>query len=681
MIQLIVWSEDEAKRKLYERLQMARKDRKLVEDQWRRNEEALFKQFTSSNLLSFGTNAQGAEELSLTINYLYKNAKFIHSQLATNPPEVIPKANTNETDDRRKADAANRAVQYMRKQYKLQNNIDLASLNTVTYGTGWIKTLWNPNIGELRDFNEETGECVLDGDMEVKVPSVWNVYPDPDAENWDQVQYVFEKFTMPYEQALYTWPEQEELLKSYRIPMGQTGIYEGGSERVEVLRPKKYDSIELYEYWEKGLPQNGFQGRYCICSKDGTPLTGIKANPESFAKPGKKFGKAQLPYHMFTDIDIPNKIWGKSFIDYSYDIQEMLNRLDTTAIRNARAHAVGRIMVHEDSKVSGDSITNEETDVIKYAGSIKPEYMMPMPMPQILPQLMQRYQTSIDDMAGMNESMFGKQTRETSGFSMQFAVNQGNLIRHRLFVKYTEFVEAVYRHLLNDIIKFWDIPRNIKLIGKEQAFEVVDLKGSDLDGGWDICLDYGTSFSLDPSTRKQEIISLMPFFEKSGVDFRQILSMLKMNELSSLYDTLDLPMRRQKEYFEEMIAKGLYLHPAPKEDHVNMLIWAYQYIMTAEFKYLSDADKVMIRNHMDERAQLQQKEAAELQSLTNMNTGAGGPGVTPIPGAAPSKPGGPSAPEASPTQPLDMAALNAQNPGGPTAGQPVGSAGSPGTPG
>jgi len=43
----------------------------------------------------------------------------------------------------------------------------------------------------------------------------------------------------------------------------------------------------MYEYWEKGLPQNGYVGRYCLCVVDGQTIGGMQANPESYALPRK----------------------------------------------------------------------------------------------------------------------------------------------------------------------------------------------------------------------------------------------------------------------------------------------------------------------------------------------------------------------------------------------------------
>jgi len=53
-------------------------------------------------------------------------------------------------------------------------------------------------------------------------------------------------------------------------------------------------------------------------------------------------------------------------------------------------------------------------DIIKYSGNVPPSYMEPMPMPNIIPQLQDRFKAGLDDMAGVNDSMFGQQKREQS---------------------------------------------------------------------------------------------------------------------------------------------------------------------------------------------------------------------------------------------------------------------------
>ena len=156
----------------------------------------------------------------------------------------------------------------------------------------------------------------------------------------------------------------------------------------------------------------------------------------------------------------------------------------------------------------------------------------------------------MDDMAGVNESMFGQQSWEQSGYSMQYATQQGDMIRHRLFVKYTKLVEDVYKAYLNMVRKYWNTEHTIHVLGKEKAFEALDIQGADIEGGFDLVVEYGTSVSLDPVARKQEILTLMPVFEKAGMSPRSILSMLKMNELDGLLDRVQMANDRQRKFLK-----------------------------------------------------------------------------------------------------------------------------------
>lgn len=614
MARIVTWTPQEAKKNLSQRLADCFDSRRYMEYRWQENERIIFatKGEGSYNNASYSfdydiSGLAGVDQTDDTIgiNYAAKNLRFIHAQLSANPPTVIPRPTSNDPDDRRKADAADRLIRYALREYQMQEVVDRASLNTLLYGTGFTKTVWDTESGDILDLDEESGEMTMEGEFKISVPNVWDVFVDPDATCWEEVRYMFQRITIPWEEALFRFPEKKELLVAYRRAMEEKANQDGFTS--SVIRNKQYDVVELYEYWEKGLPHNGYLGRFCICTRNGELVTELMPNPERFAPPpaaktGKKgIAKAVLPYQVFTDIDVPNTVWGKAVTEYSVQLQEMLNKIDTVTLENAQAHGVARIILPEGAEIADDSITNSPWDIIKITGTQPPHFMAPMPMPQIMPDLMARYKSGIDDSFGINEAMLGQQSRETSGFSMQYATNQGNMIRRRLFNKYVLFVESIYKSYLRIVQKHWELPRTIKVLGKEKAFESVDIKGADIDSGFDLVVEYGASLSLDPTSRREEILTLMPLFEKAGVETRQILGMLKLNELSGMYDTIELAKDRQREIFEEMIATGLYIGPEELQDHQNMLQYAYYFLMTTEFKYLTEDEKALVRRHVRER--------------------------------------------------------------------------------
>ena len=115
----------------------------------------------------------------------------------------------------------------------------------------------------------------------------------------------------------------------------------------------------------------------------------------------------------------------------------------------------------------------------------------------------------ISEMAGVNESQLGQINRELSGFAVQTAIEASNTARRRLFNKYTLAVRDFWKLYLAEIRENWSEARTILVLGKEKAFESADIKGADINGGFDLICEYGASLSLDPARRREEIMQLM----------------------------------------------------------------------------------------------------------------------------------------------------------------------------
>lgn len=673
---VIVWSAEQAKAELNKRLAYSKDVRRRFETQWAENERTLFNtrgdNFASSKVqLSFDNfNELGVEGIDTSgtnygINWAFKNYRFIHSQLSANPPSVIPRPTSPDPSDRRKADAADRLVRYAIRQYKLQEIQDRAGSMCLSYGTGFGKTIWNPEMGEILEFNEQTSELLMTGDIEIVVPSTWNIFPDPDATSWEECKWLFERLYIPYEEACYMFPDKQEELEKYRTKQQEVSRDQGTNT---IADQRKYDVVEVYQYWEKGMPYNGMIGRFCYHLVDGTLLTPIKPNPFRFAPPADKGietsrsasgshpGVARLPYHIWTDIDLPGTIWGQSFVSYEAPLQELYNRMLNVSIDVLQAHGIPRMILPDGADIDETSVTNSPWDIIKVSGNATPYFMQPLAMSSEFTRMFDIVKGGIDDMGGVNESMFGQQSRETSGFSMQYATNQGNLIRRRLFNKYVMFVESMYKGYLDLVRKHWTETRKIAVLGTENAFKAIDISGADIDGGYDLVVEYGASLSLDPTMRRDEILKLMPIFKEAGIDTRYIAQMLRLNELEGLYDYTEMPENRQREIFEEMMASKIYIKPADLQDHKNMLAYAYRYVMSSEYKYLEDADKELIVRHIKEREQL-------------MAAGAAPPAPPGVPGPAAAPEAGPPLP--GPTAPMDVTQMGAGLTGAPPTGGPI----------
>lgn len=659
---LIVWDENRTKLEIQKRFKHAQEARSHLEDRWLRNENTLYSisanqgmssmlQNSLENNFQIGLPGVDGSNADVNVAYTFKNLRFIHAQMSANPPTVAMRPTSSDQEDHRKADAADRIVRWALRRYNMQEKVDQLNLHTLVYGTGIVKTVWDSTRGDIVEFDEENDEIKLEGDIEVTVPFIWNVFLDPDAKVWEEVKWVIERIYMDYDEACAAWPEKQDLLKAARVSESRGST----NSKESRLQDNKYNSVELIEYWETGLPTNGFLGRYCITTTDGEIIEPVRPSPHRFTRAGSvsklevqdlpeavlaaKIEKlpqmAQLPFHILTDIDVPNYVWGRTFVEYASGLQDNLARLDSSVLDAIQAHGVVRMVLPESAEIADDSLGNSNWDVLKITGNQPPYFVNPPSLMGEIPRFRQDTITGINEVSGVNESMFGNQSREQSGASMQYATNQGNMIRRRLFNKYVLVVESIYKSMLNLIRKHWTIERTINVLGKEKALEAVDIKGADIDGGYDVIGEYGVTLSLDPITRREEILTLQPLFEKAGVPVRKALEMLKLNELEGMYDSLDLAENRQKEIFDAMTATKAYIQPEDLMDHENMIAWALGYFMTQEFTSLEEDVKLLLKQHIRERAQ-----------VAAMEKGAGGPAgvaapANAAPGPVPQAPAGP----------------------------------------
>jgi hypothetical protein len=635
MMKINHWNDAQTAKEVTKRWQHAAGARRKLEDQWQDNEYTVYGDsgLSGFNLASLRTSddldSQSPDpHAQFRVSYVFKNLRFIHSQLSANPPSVAMKPTSSDQEDRRRADAADRVVRYAIRQYKMQENVDALTLNTLIYGTGAMKIVWDPSKGDIVEFDEQEGKVVLEGDISISIPHSWNLYLDPDARNSDQIKYVIERIYMDFDEAVAKWPEKKEVLEQARKQNGDSPTTSDSSLNSHI-KEEHYNAVELLEYWETGLPSNGYLGRYCVVTTGGSTIVPCGPSTHRFPKAGSVAAvlkknlpdevqaariaalpqMATLPYHILTDIDVANSVWGKSAVEYAAALQQHLVDIDTATLDNVRAHGAARLVVPEGAGVNTD-LSNSPWDVVTIAGTQPPFFAE---TPALMPEMAATRQNlikGIDDIMGVNEAMFGQQSREQSGASMQYATNQGNMIRRRLFNKYVLVVESIYKTILNLVRKHWPIERNILVLGKEKALESVALKGADIDGGYDVVGEYGVTLSLDPITRREEILALQPFFEKAGVPTRTSLKLMKLNELEGLYDLAELAETRQMEYFQEMIAKQIYLPPEEMQDHENMIASAMLWFMSAEFKYLDQSSKVLCRQHVKERIQLAAQEKA-----------------------------------------------------------------------
>ena len=624
-----VWSKEDYTKNIEKRFRRAVKYREIFEAHWKENDAIINNDRTGEQNqfnITFDeiTELEGGEvdagDSSIGMNYAFKYLQFFHSQLSSNPPSTIVEPASTDPVDKQRADAADRIVRHGMITMGLQDVIDQQSLATLTYGNGWVKCIWDADKGKVVTYDKSTGHLIMSGQISSYCPSTFNMWIDDDAKRFEDVRYTFEKKAMDIDDAISHFPDDEEALREAH--KRRKDLFE---IREDITGEVEEDVIEIYEMYEKGMPTNAMLGRHCYFLEDYTILGEPGDNPHY---------NAGIPYQLLTYVDVPDQVYGKSRVDYVARLQTMLNALDTSFLDNIQAHHAIRLLVHRDTKLEDESVTDSPRDILMWDGQIKPEAMPP-------PQLMgdgwrfrEQLVTAIQELYGVNDSMMGIQRREQSSLSQQTSIESGTMMHRRLFKKYAMSIENLYKDYLGLVKDHWDIPTKVEVVGREKAFEAAKFEGSDIDSGWDLRVSYGTSLPLDPNMKREAILLLQPMLAEAGMSPKQILNLMKLNEIESMHDRMTMSADRQKEIFDEMIVKNrsgipTYIAPRPIQEHDGMLEYAYDYVMTAEFRDLDKDIQLLIEKHIEQREDIKTKKASAGMQ----------PATPPAPTALPGTPG------------------------------------------
>lgn len=645
------WANEEAEQILASRLREAREYReKNFERQWLANESAVFQ--TDNGMTPTLSYSSMAEVFQASSNNLQKvripkiaqNLRFLHSQMSANPPAVTPRPTSNELKDRRATEAADDFITYGRQQYELQEYVDLTCLGTLVYGTGIIKAYHDPHAGSTLKYEESSGKITMTGDFKARPVLIWDFWFDKDAKVWADVRFAFERHLMPMEQALSIWPEHEDKLKACMVDP------ESHPSKINSLKKRK-DSImagedfgnvlvEIFEYTEKALPTNGMAGRRCFHTADGKILGKLEPNPHP---------EARMPYGILGDMDQPGEVYCKTVVDYALGLAQIVDALDNMVLNNVDLHGSIKLVVFDSAETNEDDLSNQAIDIITVNGTHAqaPYQLKPASVSSDVYSLRAQLLEGIDGIMGINEILQGQLNRELSGFASQTAINAANMVRHRLFNKYTALVRFVYETYLLNVRDNWKIKRKLEIVGPEDAPTIKYYQGSDISGGYVLKVEYGTNFSLDPAMRREEIMQAKDLLVEAGVPAKTIAQKLRYNEIDGLFDAVEMAKKRQLEIFERAIANyektGIVEVEAAsvmrKAFHLEMAEAAMEFVMTKDFLLLDAELREAIYAHIDEREQLAAQQGAPAGPE-------GVPGQPPMAG-----PGGPMMPPGMPPMP------------------------------
>jgi hypothetical protein len=337
-------------------------------------------------------------------------------------------------------------------QKKIQDQLDESSASKHLRSTAFEMALFGTGVmkgpfavdKEYPNWNDETGEYepTFKTIPQVSHVSVWNFYPDPDANNMDEAQYVIERHKLSRSQmrGLKKRPYFRSQVIDEAISMGENYNKEYWEDDLADYAPEHgIERFEVLEYWgmvdvemlmEQGvdIPRelqdtDELQANVWICNGK---LLRMVLNP---------FKPARIPYVAAPYELNPYSFFGVGIAENMDDTQTLMNGFMRMAVDNAVLSGNLLIEVDETNLVPGQDLSVYPGKVFRRQGGAPGQAIFGTKFPNVAGenlQLFDKARVLADESTGFPSFAHGQTGvmgvgRTASGISMLMGAASGTI--------------------------------------------------------------------------------------------------------------------------------------------------------------------------------------------------------------------------------------------------------------
>lgn len=316
------------------------------------------------------------------------------------------------------------------------------------------------------------------------------------------------------------------------------------------------DAVQVMEVWLKPNAHPDFpEGGLLTIVNDQ-----VRQVSETWPWPFREY-----PFYKFDGIPTGG-FYGDSVIVDLIPVQKEYNRTRSQIIEIKNTMGKPRLLYQQGS-INPRKISSEPGQAIPYiAGYDKPDILPAAEIPSTMPAEIEQLTAEFDDISGQHEITRGSTPSQvTSGTAIAFLQEQDDTKLAYQVASIENAIEVLGSHYLKYVATYWDEPRIIKVTGRDNAYESMKWKGSDLKGNTDVKVSTGSALPYSKAAKQALITEMMT---NGFMDPMMGMELMEMPMLSKALDELQLDKRQaQRENMKMADAPvellGMLLNPAP----------------------------------------------------------------------------------------------------------------------
>jgi len=434
---------------------------------------------------------------------------------AQKPTATIVPA-TGEDKDTAAAQAGEQIWDSVYRSKKIKGTFKQTMLWTLTCGTGFMKTYWDPQKMD-REGNQ--------GDFCYENVTPFHLFvPDMMAQEIEDQPYVIHVQAKSVEWVRLNYPG----LNAAPNVMEANDVLNDSFLNLVGASDFRKDAVLCYEVWVKPgqvdfMPKGGM---YTIIGDQIVQM--VEGNP---------YMHQQYPFIKFEHIPT-GRFYADSIILDLIPIQREYNRTRGQMIEAKNRMAHPQLLAAEGS-IDASKINTEPGQVIMY----KLGFPAPTPLPlQNLPtyvvQEADRLLMDFEDLSGQHQVSKGQvPPGVTAATAISFLQEQDESMLSTTFGSIEEGFEKIGYQTLCYVKQYWDTPRIVKVVGRDHQFNVITFQGSDLRDNTDIRVEAGSALPTSKSAKQALLMDLMG---QGFIPPEKGLELMEVGGVQRLYEEIQI---------------------------------------------------------------------------------------------------------------------------------------------
>ena len=446
------------------------------------------------------------------------------SKITSTKPNAYVIPSSSEDQDLFAAQAAEQLWESLYDSKKVQTVIRRASYWSRICGTGFIKCWWADDAVDAE--NKQMGDILIESQTPFHI-----FVPDLTEEDIEQQSYVLHVSVKPVDWAMMTYGEYlDKPLKA--TSKSETIIDSGFLKLINADIQDANDSVEILEAWIKPGKTKKFP-LGAVVTVVGDQIAQIWN--------GWPYQSSRYPFIKLENIPTGG-FYNESVITDVIPLQREYNRTHGQIIEAKNRMAKPQLIAPKGS-INPAQITTEPGQVILYKAGFTPPQPLPLqPLPNYVLEELDRIQQDINDISSQHEVSKGNTPPGvTAATAISYLQEQDDTVLSHSLESLENGVQKMAQMCLSYIEEYWSTQRQVKVVGTDGSFDVIMLKGADLNGNTDIRIEKDSALPTSRAAKQAFILDLM----KMGfIDPNKGLEVMEIGGINKVYEAIHVDVRQ-----------------------------------------------------------------------------------------------------------------------------------------